>query len=264
MEHNELIKYDGGLIKRVGNAIIVTNKLLALAEPQLIPYRKGDKWGFCTPDKKIVIECIYDDANPFIDGVARVYINEEHVRIDKKGNTLPKKSLKERIEEAKKSADLKAIEEANKGNGNNITPTEKTSKSENDNNVKRIIESIYDNSCDFSENLARVELKGKVGFITLTGELLIPCLYNDAEDFSDGKANVKLHGKWGQINNKGEQIIPCLYDNISPFSDGFVLAKLRRNKILIDKMGNKIYSFNDQLEMHGQFSDGFAMVEIKK
>lgn len=37
MENNELIKYHGGLIKRVSNAISVTNKLLVLAEPQLIP-----------------------------------------------------------------------------------------------------------------------------------------------------------------------------------------------------------------------------------
>ncbi len=43
MENNELIKYEGGLIKRVGNAISVTNKLLATTEPQLIPYRKKDK-----------------------------------------------------------------------------------------------------------------------------------------------------------------------------------------------------------------------------
>jgi len=58
VENNEIIKYEGGLIKHVSNAISITNKLLVLTEPQLIPYRKGDKWGFCTPDKKVVIDCI--------------------------------------------------------------------------------------------------------------------------------------------------------------------------------------------------------------
>jgi hypothetical protein len=33
-----------------------------LHSQELIPYRKGDKWGFCTPDKKIVISPKYDDA----------------------------------------------------------------------------------------------------------------------------------------------------------------------------------------------------------
>ena len=64
MEETKLIKYERGLVQRVGDAISVTNKLLALAEPQLIPYRKKDKWGFCTPDKKIVIDYIYDCAYP--------------------------------------------------------------------------------------------------------------------------------------------------------------------------------------------------------
>ena len=43
MEENKIIKYEGGLIKRIDNQISVTNKLLELAVPQLIPYRKGDK-----------------------------------------------------------------------------------------------------------------------------------------------------------------------------------------------------------------------------
>lgn len=45
-------------IQRVSNQIAATNKLLAAADPILIPYRKKDKWGFCTPDKKIVIDCV--------------------------------------------------------------------------------------------------------------------------------------------------------------------------------------------------------------
>lgn len=36
MEENELIKYEGGLVKSVSTAINVANKLLALAQPQLI------------------------------------------------------------------------------------------------------------------------------------------------------------------------------------------------------------------------------------
>ena len=54
MEEYKLIKYEGGLLKSISTAISVANKLLALTEPQLIPYRKKDKWGFCTPDKKII------------------------------------------------------------------------------------------------------------------------------------------------------------------------------------------------------------------
>lgn len=36
MEENNLIKYEGGLVQRVGDAISVTNKLLTLSEHQKI------------------------------------------------------------------------------------------------------------------------------------------------------------------------------------------------------------------------------------
>jgi len=42
---------------------------------ELIPYRKGDKWGFCAPDKKIVIAPKYDDVTSFFDeGLAWVLV----------------------------------------------------------------------------------------------------------------------------------------------------------------------------------------------
>jgi len=42
---------------------------------ELIPYRKGDKWGYCTPDKKIVIAPKYDDGTRFFDeGLAWVLV----------------------------------------------------------------------------------------------------------------------------------------------------------------------------------------------
>ena len=78
MEENKIVKYEGGLIKRISNQIGVTKKLLALSQPLLIPYRKGDKWGFCTADKNIVIDCIYDNASIFSEGLAAVSINEKN------------------------------------------------------------------------------------------------------------------------------------------------------------------------------------------
>ena len=39
---------------------------------ELIPYRKGNKWGFCTSDKEIKIECVYDHCWRFSEGLAAV------------------------------------------------------------------------------------------------------------------------------------------------------------------------------------------------
>lgn len=82
MSQDNLIKYEGGLTKQVNNAINITNKLLALSEPQLIPYRKGDKWGFCNQGGKIVIDCVYDNAFFFNEGLALIKLNNKWAFID--------------------------------------------------------------------------------------------------------------------------------------------------------------------------------------
>lgn len=38
----------------------------------LVPFRRGEFWGYCTQDKKIVIEAVYDYADWFRDGLALV------------------------------------------------------------------------------------------------------------------------------------------------------------------------------------------------
>ena len=55
-----LIKVENSIVK-VDSSIRVANKLLELNDglPDLIPYRKGDKLGFCNRKKKIIIACVY-------------------------------------------------------------------------------------------------------------------------------------------------------------------------------------------------------------
>ena len=54
-------------------------------EFELIPYRKGNKWGFCTPNKKIVIDCIYDHTFPFSHGLAVIHEQNKRAYIDSTG-----------------------------------------------------------------------------------------------------------------------------------------------------------------------------------
>jgi hypothetical protein len=52
---------------------------------KLIPYREGDKWGFCDKDMNIIIPIKYDWAYPFKEGLALVEINGKWGYIDKNG-----------------------------------------------------------------------------------------------------------------------------------------------------------------------------------
>src|SRR5450756_233531 len=52
----------------------------------LIPYRKGDKWGFCNRDRKMVIPTVYDSVYLFSEGLAPVHLNSKCGFVDTKGN----------------------------------------------------------------------------------------------------------------------------------------------------------------------------------
>ena len=73
-KNNSLGKYNHSL-DRVGKLLDVTKKLLAKNDDHfLIPYRKGDKWGFCDRNKRIIIACVYEFIYPFSEGLAEVVI----------------------------------------------------------------------------------------------------------------------------------------------------------------------------------------------
>ena len=55
------------------------------ADMSLIPYRHGNLWGYATPDKKVVIAPVYDDANPFFVGYASVKKGNKYGYINKAG-----------------------------------------------------------------------------------------------------------------------------------------------------------------------------------
>ena len=51
----------------------------------LVPYRQGNKWGFSTTDKKIVIKPKYSDVGWFSQGMASVKIGNKWGYIDESG-----------------------------------------------------------------------------------------------------------------------------------------------------------------------------------
>ena len=61
----------------------------------------------------------------------------------------------------------------------------------------------YDYVWDFSEGLARVELKDKCGYINVSGQEVIQLKYDKVKPFKEGLAHVELNGKWGYIDKKG-------------------------------------------------------------
>src|ERR1017187_3752065 len=255
MENSELIKFEVGLIKRVSNAINVTSKVLALAEPQLIPYRKKDKWGFCTPDKRIVIDCIYDSALRFSEGFARVELNDKYgfinklgiivisCRYDKVWNFRDGLAKIERFFSELCEDDV-AIDDY----GNRQGEIGFIDKFGNE-----VINCRYNYAANFYEGFSKVKLNNKYGFIDKLGNEVIPFIYDYAGDFNEGLAMVKLDDKYGFIDKYGSEIVPLIYDGADNFNEG--LARVNINEVgckvngaedvinrygFIDKLGNEV------------------------
>lgn len=69
-------------------SVLVISDILSQETPNLIPYRKGKKWGFCDRNKNIIIPIVYDDASPFREGLLVVWISGRWGFINKNGDII--------------------------------------------------------------------------------------------------------------------------------------------------------------------------------
>lgn len=126
---------------------------------RLIPFRKGDKWGFSDKNQKLIIDAKYDRARVFSEGLARVALDDKWGFIDKTGNEVtPLKYdsyLGHRIRFSEGLAQVRL--------NNKYGFIDKTGK--------EVIPLKYDYGpfSDFSEGLAEVMLNGKWFYIDKKG-----------------------------------------------------------------------------------------------
>ncbi|HZF99653.1 MAG TPA: WG repeat-containing protein, partial [Chitinophagales bacterium] len=62
---------------------------------------------------------------------------------------------------------------------------------------------------------------GKYGYMSNTGELVIPAMYDNAMFFYEGLAAVKIDGQYGFIDNNNKMVIAPAYDTTGYFSEGW-------------------------------------------
>lgn len=115
----------------------------------------------------------------------------------------------------------------------------------------------YDQISRFSEGLADVRLKGKGGYIDLSGKLVIPLEFSSTLRFSEGMGPVYIDNKHlGFINTKGEMIIEPIYQWTSGFNEGIAAVYRKKGHGYINYLGEAITSFNFAFVQ--EFSNGLA------
>jgi len=214
----------------------------------LIPFRKGDKWGFCDVNKKLVIEAMYDEAEPFSEGLARVHLKGECTFIDRTGEKVnPFQICKPSGRHLPGLTKVRDTYHSNykvtDKNENELLAVRLNDKyGFTDRNGKEIIHPQYDDVTSFNEGLAAVQLGEKCGFIDKTGNEVISPKYDSAYTFSEDLAAVSggAYSKWGYIDKTGKVIIQLKYDDARSFRGG--LAEVLGDKwFYIDKNGTEYY-----------------------
>ena len=209
-------------------------------ETELIPYRKGEKWGYCNADKEIVIECIYDDAYLFTDRLAAVSVNDKCAYIDKNGRTVVPFIYDQVHPEFFEG--LAAV-----------SCNEKWSIIDIDGN--EITGNIFDEVNSYSEGMVAVCINEKWGFVDQNGTIVVPCTYDSVESFSEGMAAVSMDNKWGFIDITGKEVVSPVYDRVESFSEGLAVIEISGKFGFINKIGKVVipchysgaYSFSEGL-----------------
>lgn len=167
----------------------------------------------------------------FIDGVALMKVNGSYTYVDSNGKRLG--LLNNRL--------MRFID--SKGKYGYMDKEERVT----------IIKPYFDYIGSFNDNIARVSINDKWGYINEEGEIIISPIYESARDFHDGLAAVKaksiIGNKWGYINILGEIVIKPRFDEVGEFYNG--IAHVKAKSILKGIKDGFIYKdgkFHDVVE----------------
>lgn len=289
-------------MKFIATLLLIFNCYLSFTQtPDLIPYRKGDIWGYVNSAKAEKISFKYEDASKFNDldlaivksagkyGVINkeaklifpfefdeITFNTElgiaKVKKDDKWN-LYSKSGKRLL--ARWFDDVRWVSEGlvavRADRGPEDARIEKWGFADRTGRV--VINTMYETVSDFHNGLACVQLQGKFGYLNKAGKEAIEIKFVGAKSFNDSLApaalpqlGMEVHGapamKWGFINTKGESVIAKKYNRVWYFFEGFAPVEINGYFAYINKKGEQITQF--EYLAARDFYNGYAMVMKKE
>jgi tRNA A-37 threonylcarbamoyl transferase component Bud32 len=224
---------------------------------QPIPFRKGDKFGYSTWGKEIVIGPRYDLATPFSENLGLVGIrgqSQTEPPVAKYG--FLDMAGREVIALEYDYAESFANERAKVGKLDPATGKMRFGFIDAGGALK--IPPDYEDAQSFSENLAAVKSAGKWGFIDKNGNQIVPFEYESVGRFADRLAAVKTGDKYGFINNMGAVVIAPVYELAGDFADGAAPVEQNGKAFFIDANGRE--SIRLKYDRASVFAEGLAMV----
>ena len=251
-----------------------------LLNTELFIYGNNGKYGFIDQSGNKVIEAIYEAAEDFYEGLARVRVNGKYGFINKMGYQI----IEPRFENAanrfydglawiKYDGKVGYVDRfgtllgySQYGYVNNYYDGLAKVKIDNkwafiDTQGKTVINPVFDNVGYFYEGLAYVEIDGKYGFMDHTGKIVIVPRFTTVEHFSEGMARVGIDGKYGYIDTTGKIVVNMQYDAAHYyFHEGMAGVGIRGKFGFVNNTGTMV--IGTKYDAAGQFCEGLAWVRI--
>lgn len=204
----------------------------------------GYRFGYIDKQGKQVMDFMFEDADDFLGGLARVKVKGKFGIIDTKGAWV----LPAEYGNIGHFSEGKAVIDAMGRYGYADTKGQ------------IVIKPQFDLAFDFNEGLAAVwnSSTKKYGFINEAGELKIPMEYDDVQPFGEGKAAVLKEGKWGFIDKSGTLVLRHVFDQASVFREGRCAVLVKRRWGFIDAAGSLVIPAD--YDAVGSFDHGVADV----
>ena len=96
----------------------------------------------------------------------------------------------------------------------------------------------------YYDSLALIEQNGKLGYVDLEGNIVIPLNFTEAYHFSQGLAPALFKGRWGYLNTRGDIYLPFIFDLASPFQWGRAEVFFQGRRYKIDLQGRCLSNCN--------------------
>lgn len=221
--------------------------------PALIPFRDVDRWGYASPDRKVVIPCEFDHAYPFhgievahvtldgrsglmgIDGKLVLpfeydWIGDEDegafkapggVLVLRQGERFGAASSRGEllvpVDQPDSTAALAAATLVFQEQGNLPEGLPRP--------VERSVAARYESAEPYDNGFALVQRGGLTGYVDESGVEVIAPTLEEAYSFDEtGAAPVKKGGRFGHIDRKGEAVTPFEFDDAYSFVNGAAIV----------------------------------------
>ena len=189
----------------------------------------------------------FDYISGFVNGIAKVVLNNKCNLIDVNGNLLSQQWFDNISDFNEYGISIVVL-----NNKCNLIDT----------NCNLLSQQWFNKIYSFNKNgLAKVELNNKYNFIDVNGKLLYKQWFDYISDFENGFAKVILNNKCNFIDVNGKLVSQQWFDYVCKFDEnGIVQVKLNDKWNFIDINGNFISQ--QWFDYTGYFENGFSRVEL--